>query len=286
LSSTPPDLRTRGRWPLPEGAPRVAIVGARRPMPYGEAVAERLATDLARAGVVVVSGLALGVDAAAHEGALLGDGCTVAVMGTGVDVIYPAANAGLAARIVARGGALVSQFADGTRPQRNHFPRRNWTMAALVEAVVVVEAGLGSGALITADAALALDRAVMAVPGSVFSPLSVGCHQLLRDGAGLVQNARDVLAELHGPTAVLDDPLAPPDRLGVEPGGPPGRDALLPHLSDTLPIEPGALARRLGLAFSDVVARLTRLELDGAVRRTGAGYLKVHGRGMRSAARG
>src|SRR6266481_1109993 len=97
------ELRHRGRWPLPDG-PRVAIVGARRPTPYGEAVAERLATDLARAGVVVVSGLALGVDAAAHEGALLGDGCTVAVLGTGVDLVYPAANTGLAGRIVATGG--------------------------------------------------------------------------------------------------------------------------------------------------------------------------------------
>jgi DNA processing protein len=281
-----PELRVRGRWPLPERAPRVAIVGARRPTPYGEAVAERLATDLARAGVVVVSGLASGVDAAAHEGALLGEGCTVAVMGTGVDVIYPAANAGLAERIVAAGGALVSQFPNGAGPQRNHFPRRNWTIAALCEAVVVVEAALGSGALITADAALAQDRTVLAVPGSVFSALSVGCHQLLRDGAGLVQNARDVLAELGGPTAVLDDPLAPPGRLGIEDEAPAGRDALVVHLSDSLPVEPGDLARRLGLAFSDVVARLTRLELDGAVRRTSGGYLRVHGRGMRSAARG
>ena len=285
MSTGLPELRARGRWPLPPGA-RVAIVGARRPTPYGEAVAERLATDLVRAGVIVVSGLALGVDAAAHEGALLGEGTTVAVLGTGVDVVYPAANTGLAARIVAGGGALVSEFPDGTRPLRANFPRRNWTMAALSEVVVVVEAGEGSGALITADAALALGRTVMAVPGSVFSPLSVGCHKLLRDGAGLAQNARDVLAELHGPTAVLDDPLAPPERLGLEAAPSGGRDGLVAHLSDTLPVEPAHLARRLGLAFSDVVARLTRLELDGAVRRTGAGYLRVHGRGMRSAARG
>lgn len=285
MSSTPPDLRARGRWPLPDG-PRVAIVGARRPTPYGEAVAERLATDLARAGVVVVSGLARGIDAAAHEGALLGGGCTVAVLGTGVDVVYPSSNLDLAGRIVASGGALVSQFPDGTPPQRANFPRRNWTMAALSDAVVVVEAAIGSGALITANAALAQERMVLAVPGSVFSALSVGCHQLLRDGAGLVQNARDVLAELHGPTAVLDDPLAPPERLGVESAPPEGRDALLPHLSDGMPVDPGDLARRLGLAFSDVVARLTRLELDGVVRRTGAGYVRAHGRGMRRAANG
>ena len=285
MSSTPPDLRARGHWPLPAG-PKVAIVGARRPTPYGEAVAERLATDLARAGVVVISGLALGIDSAAHEGALLGDGLTVAVLGTGVDVVYPASNVGLANRIVAAGGALVSQFPDGTPPERSNFPRRNWTMAAISDLVVVVEAAVGSGALITADAALAQDRTVLAVPGSVFSPLSVGCHQLLRDGAGLVQNARDVLAELHGPTAVLDDPLAAPAHLGLESPAVRGRDALLPHLSDTLPVDPGDLARRLGLAFSDVVARLTRLELDGVVRRVGAGYVRAQGRGMSRAARG
>jgi DNA processing protein len=249
-------------------------------------VAERLATDLARSGVVVVSGLALGVDAAAHEGALLADGVTVAVLGTGVDVVYPAVNTGLAGRILAGGGTLVSQFPDGTLPRRSHFPQRNWTMAALSDLVVVVEAGEGSGALITADAAIHLGRTVMAVPGSVFSPLSVGCHQLLRDGAGLVQNARDVLSELSGPLEVLDDPLAPPDRLGLERAATPGRDGLLRHLSDAVPADPGDLARRLGLAFSDVVARLTRLELDGVVRRAGAGYLRVHGRGMRRAARG
>lgn len=279
MSNELPELRVRGRWP-PPCCPKVAIVGARRPTPYGEAVAERLATDLAHAGVAVVSGLAVGVDAAAHEGALIGEGCTIAVLGTGVDVIYPAANTDLAARIVARGGALVSQFPDGTGPKRDHFPRRNWTMAALADLVVVVEAAEGSGALITAEAGLAQGKAVMAVPGSVFSPLSVGCHQLLRDGAGLVQNARDVLGELNGLTAVLDDPLTPPDRLAVEGEAPRGRDGLLRHLSDAYPVEPGDLARRLGLAFPDVVARLTRLELEGKARRMGAGYLRVRGRGM------
>jgi DNA processing protein len=201
-------------------------------------------------------------------------------------VVYPAANAGLAERILAGGGALVSQFPDGTGPQRSHFPRRNWTMAALVDLVVVVEAAEGSGALITADAALSQHRTVMAVPGSVFSPLSVGCHQLLRDGAALVQNARDVLAELSGPTAVLDDPLAPPGRLGLRPAPPAGRDGLMRHLSDTYPVEPGDLARRLGLAFPEVIARLTRLELDGSVRRVGSGYVRVHGRGLGRVGRG
>jgi DNA processing protein len=266
------ELRTRGRWPPPAG-PRIAIVGARRPTPYGEAVAERLATDLAAAGAVIVSGLALGVDAAAHEGALAAGGCTVAVLGTGVDVIYPRANAGLAQRILERGGALVSQFPDGTPPQRTNFPRRNWTIAALSDVVVVAEAAPGSGALITAEAALAQDKEVMAVPGSIFSPLSVGCHQLLRDGAGLVQNARDVLAAAGQSLEVLDDPLRPPATLGVAAPWVPA-DPLLPHLSEALPLTPAALARKLDLPFGEVLARLTRLELEGRVVRRGEAFLR------------
>ena len=236
-------------------------------------MAERLAADLAAAGVVIVSGLALGVDAAAHEGALASGGCTLAVLGTGVDVIYPRANADLAARILAAGGALLSQFPDGTPPQRANFPRRNWSIAALSDVVVVVEAAEGSGALITAEAALALGRDVMAVPGSVFSPLSVGCHQLIRDGAGLAQNARDVLGALGATPEVLDDPLKPPAGLGVQP--PAGRDALLKHLSDVLPVDPGALARKLGLPVAEVLSRLTALEMAGEARRRGSGFLRL-----------
>src|SRR5207237_1350075 len=153
------------------------------PEPVRAGHAERI-----RAGVVVISGLALGIDAAAHRGALNGGGVTVAVMGTGVDVIYPAGNGVLAEAILAAGGALVSQFPDGTAPRRHNFPARNYTMAALSDLVVVVEAAEGSGALITAEAALDLHKEVMAVPGSVFSPLSVGTHDFIRDGAGLVQN--------------------------------------------------------------------------------------------------
>src|SRR5450759_1259804 len=270
------DLHARGRWPPPEG-PRVAIVGSRRPSPYGEAVAEQLGTDLARAGVIVVSGLALGIDAAAHRGALNGGGITVAVMGTGVDVVYPAAHSRLAEEILAAGGALVSQFPDGTIPRRQNFPARNWTMAALSEIVVVVEAGQGSGALITAEAALHLHKEVMAVPGSVFSPLSVGTHGLLRDGAGLVQNARDIIAVLGQGGQVLDDPLRTPDRLGF--ALPPERDGIVSHLSDVLALSAADLARKLQLPVSEVLGRLTALELDGAVRRHEAGYVRALRRG-------
>ena len=251
----------------------MAIVGSRRPSPYGEAVAEQLAADLARAGVIVVSGLALGIDAAAHRGALVGGGITVAVMGTGVDIVYPAAHGKLAEEIVAAGGALVSQFPDGTSPRRHNFPARNWTMATLSDAVVVVEAAEGSGALITAEAALDLNKEVLAVPGSVFSPLSVGTHQLIRDGAQLVQNARDVLATLGVVQEVLDDPLAPPKNLGID--APPGHDGILAHLSDVLALSAAEIARKLQLPVPEVLVRLTALELDGAVRRHHDGYVRA-----------
>jgi DNA processing protein len=240
-------------------------------------VAEQLGVDLARAGVIVVSGLALGVDAAAHGGALNGGGVTIAVMGTGVDIVYPAAHLRLAEEIVAGGGALVSQFPDGTAPRRHNFPARNYTMAALSDVVVVVEAAEGSGALITAEAALDLHKEVMAVPGSVFSPLSVGAHGLLRDGAGLVQNARDILAALNLTTEVLDDPLGTPRRLGFE--LPAERDGILSHLSDVLALSAAEIAQKLQLPVADVLGRLTALELDGAVRRQRDGYVKALRRG-------
>ena len=259
----------------------MAIVGSRRPSPYGEAVAEQLAADLARADVIVISGLALGIDAAAHRGALVAGGVTVAVMGTGVDIVYPAAHSRLAEEILAAGGALVSQFPDGTAPRRHNFPARNWTMAALSDAVVVVEAAERSGALITAEAALDLHKEVMAVPGSVFSPLSVGTHCLIRDGAALVQNARDVLAALGATQEVLDDPLAPPPSLGVS--LPRGRDGILSHLSDVLALNAAEIARKLQLPVAEVLGRLTALELDGAVRRHQDGYVRALRNGQKRA---
>ena len=267
-----PTLHARGRWPPPPG-PRAAIVGSRRPSPYGEAVAEQLGAELAAAGVIVISGLAVGIDAAAHRGALLGGGTTIAVMGTGVDLVYPAAHTSLAEQIIASGGALVSQFPDGTLPRRHHFPARNWTMAALSDVVVVVEAAEGSGALITAEAALELNKEVMAVPGSVFSPLSIGTHALIRDGASLVQNARDVLTSLGAGREVLDDPLRPPVRVGFALAR--SRDGMVLHLSETLAMSATELARKLQLPISEVVGRLTALELEGTVRRRGDGYLRA-----------
>lgn len=259
----------------------MAIVGSRRPSPYGEAVAEQLALELAQSGVLVVSGLALGIDAAAHRGALNGGGVTVAVMGTGVDIVYPAAHAILAEAIIQGGGALVSQFPDGTLPRRHNFPARNHTIAALCDVVVVVEAAEGSGALITAEAALDLHKEVMAVPGSVFSPLSVGAHQLIRDGAALVQNSRDILAVLKLGGEVLDDPLKAPRRIGIR--LPAARDGLISHLSDVLALSAADLARKLQLPIAEVLGRLTALELEGSVQRRGDGYLRSLRRGKERA---
>ena len=200
-------------------------------------------------------------------------GITVAVMGTGVDVVYPAAHFRLAEQILSAGGALVSQFPDGTNPRRQNFPARNWTMAALSDVVVVVEAGEGSGALITAEAALHIHKEVMAVPGSIFSALSVGTHALLRDGAGLVQNARDILAVLGLGGEVLDDPLPAPSRLCFALR--PERDGIVAHLSDVLALSAADIARKLQLPVAEVLGRLTALELDGAVRRHEAGYIRA-----------
>lgn len=229
----------------------------------------------------MVSGLAVGIDSAAHRGAINGGGVTVAVMGTGVDIVYPAVNLKLAEEIIASGGALVSQFPDGTLPRRHNFPARNYTIAALSDVVVVVEAAEASGALITAEAALDLHKEVMAVPGSIFSPLSVGAHALIRDGAALVQNARDVLAVLHVTREVLDDPLATPKGLGFT--LPRERDGILSHLSDVLPLNAAEIAGKLQLPIAEVLGRLTSLELDGAVRRHGGGYLRALRRGKERA---
>ena len=189
-----PTLYVRGSV-LADDALAIAIVGSRRATPYGVEVAERLAGDLARRGVTIVSGLARGIDTAAHRGALDAGGRTIAVLGHGLDICYPAENRALGGRIEAS-GALVSQFVIGTRPHAWHFPARNRTIAGLALGVVVVEAAERSGALITASLAGELGREVYAVPGRVTNETSGGPHGLLRDGATLVRSWMDVVQEL------------------------------------------------------------------------------------------
>jgi len=194
IASPPPVLYLRGRL-FPEDAVAVAIVGARRATAYGQDVAKEMAGELGRRGVTIVSGLARGIDGAAHRGALEAGGRTVAVLGSGLDTVYPPEHGGLA-KDVERAGAILSEFPVGTPPVRLNFPRRNRIISGLSLGVVVVEAGVESGALITAHHALEQGREVFAVPGRVHARYSEGCHRLIKAGAKLTESWEDVLTEL------------------------------------------------------------------------------------------
>ncbi|HEY8342544.1 MAG TPA: DNA-processing protein DprA [Calditerricola sp.] len=197
IADPPPVLFVRGDLKALD-APGLAIVGTRRPTPYGRAAARRLAFDAAGQGWTVVSGLAAGIDGEAHLGALEAGGTTVAVLGCGVDVVYPRQHRRLYERIWREGGLVLSELPPGTPPQKGFFPRRNRIISGLSHGVVVVEAGEKSGSLITADLALEQGREVFAVPGSIFSPESRGPHALIQQGAKLVTGIDDVLSELAG----------------------------------------------------------------------------------------
>ena len=241
--------------------PGVAIVGSRAASAGGIEVAERLGHDLAVAGIPVVSGLARGCDGAAHRGALAGGGVTVAVLGCGPDVVYPAEHRALYRRIRER-GVIVSEHPPGTPPLPGHFPQRNRIISGLARAVVVVEASEKSGSLITAACALEQGRDVMAVPGSILGSRHRGCHALLRDGARLVETAGDVLDEL-GVAAAATGRAA----LGV----PPGQDVVLALLATEGDGDLDLLAERSGLTVSVLLQRLLALELAGHVRRVPGG---------------
>jgi DNA processing protein len=260
LGDAPPVLWVRGCAGV-LGRPAVAVVGSRAASAAGVHAGRRLAEDLAAAGVVVISGLARGVDAAAHDGAVAA-GHTIAVLGSGVDVVYPAEHAALAGRIAAR-GALVSEFPPGTAPRRHHFPLRNRIISGLSVAVVVVEAADRSGALITARLALDQGREVMAMPGPVAGGRNRGAHGLIRDGALLVESADDVLNAL----AAL--PLAA--RGAAVPADPP--DAVLGALAEGEEVDVDALARRTGLEGPALLARVSHLEVEGSVQRVPGGRI-------------
>jgi DNA processing protein len=258
IADPPLVLWTRGHVDV-LSAPCVAIVGARGASPYALAVAERLAHDLAARGLVVVSGLARGVDAAAHRGALAADGITVAVLGSGVDVMYPREHAPLADRI-AEQGAVVSELVPGTAPAQFFFPMRNRIISGLSRAVVVIEAGEKSGSLITARCALEQGREVLAVPGNVLSGRNRGAHALLRDGAKIVESADDILEELG---------MSP--RASARQQARPGADPILDCLTPGDPCDLDAIAAATGLGTAKLLPRLFELELQGAVARVGGG---------------
>jgi len=233
--------------------PAVAIVGARGASPQGASLARAIARDLAAAGVVIVSGLARGIDTAAHRGALDAGGVTLAIQGRGMDGIYPAEKAGLAAAIVAAGGAVLGECPLGIGPRAENFPRRNRIIAGLAQATIVVEATRRSGALITARVALDEGRDVMAVPGHPSDERSFGPNALIRDGALLVRDAADVAAEI----AVE----LPATRAGIS------EDGLLGALRPDVPASLEDLAARSGLRVPELLARLTELEMGAKVRR-------------------
>jgi DNA processing protein len=264
IAQPPPWLFAVGDLDLLD-APGFAVVGSRNPSPAGVAHARDFAAEMARSGFVVVSGMASGIDTAAHEGALAADGMTVAVCGTGLDRVYPARNRDLARRIAER-GLLLSEFTLGTEPKAGHFPRRNRVIAGLAVGTLVVEATRTSGSLITARLALEAGREVFALPGSVDSPLARGCHRLIREGAKLVETAADILEE-----------IAP--QLGQRAEGKPAATATSENDEIALdadygrllaclehgPADVDTLVERSGLTADTVSSMLLILELRGRV---------------------
>jgi DNA processing protein len=252
IDDRPPVVFVRGAL---DTSPAVAVIGSRRATAYGLAAAARLAADLASAGVTIVSGLARGIDGAAHQAALDAGGRTIAVLGCGGDVIYPPEHGALAGAVAAA-GALVTEFAPGTPPMRGHFPRRNRIISGLSRGVVVVEGTEDSGALVTVDYALGQGREVFAVPGSIFSRRSRAPHVLLREGAHVVERAEDVLHVLKLPLA-SGAPAA--DRGAAE-------AAWLLALLDEGPRSSDELVAACGRPAGEVAAALSMLEIRGLIR--------------------
>ncbi len=267
IADPPALLYVKGRVDLLP-RPSLAVVGSRQATAQGVLNAEAYSRAFSDAGLAVVSGLALGIDAAAHRGGLAGASSSVAVLATGVDIVYPARNRALAHELAAR-GALVSEFPLGTQPLPARFPRRNRLISGLALGCLVVEAAADSGSLITARLAAEQGREVFAIPGSIHSPLAKGCHALIKQGAKLVESARDVLEELNVPAP---DRAAPPLAKPSDPGS----AALLAAL-DSDPCDADTLAARCGLSAADTAALLTRLELDGQIAALPGGlFQRVH----------
>ena len=253
----------------------IAVVGSRNPTPQGASNAREFSRSLAASGFSIVSGLALGVDGAAHDGALLGAApdalATVAVVGTGLDRVYPARHRELAHRIATR-GVIMSEFLLGTPPLNPNFPRRNRIIAGLSLGTLVVEAALRSGSLITARLAVELGKEVFAIPGSIHSPQSRGCHALIRQGAKLVESAEDVLEELRLP-GTPTRAAADGDDACYNDDMPSADNPLLDAMGHD-PVSLDALIARTGIDAATLQAKLLDLELDGAVARLPGGLFQ------------
>lgn len=264
IADPPPLLYVKGRAEL-LARPSLAIVGSRNATAQGVANAEAFARTLSDAGLTIVSGLALGADAAAHRGGLAGASSSVAILGTGADIVYPARNRALAHALAER-GALVSEFALATRPLAGNFPRRNRLISGLALGCLVVEAAADSGSLITARLAAEQGREVFAIPGSIHSPLAKGCHLLIKQGAKLVENARDILEELQIPAPA---PAAPAPAAATDAR----TRRLLEALGDGI-LDRDTLAARCRLQPAELAALLTQLEIDGDVAALPGGLIQ------------
>lgn len=257
----PPVLYVRGKL-APEDATALAVVGTRKATAYGREATHTIVTGLVKSQVTIVSGLARGVDAAAHRAALEAGGRTLGILACGLDIVYPPEHMSLAQEIM-RHGALISEHPLGIRPEASHFPRRNRIMSGLSLGVLIVEAGEESGAHITVRYALEQDREVFAVPGSIFSPASKGTHRWILEGAKLVTRAEDILEELNLTT------LGQQLELKAAIATTPAEQLLLQQLSHE-PIHIDDVGRRCGLPMPEVSSTLAMLELKGAVRQVGA----------------
>ena len=269
IPDPPALIYCRGRTEL-LNRPALALVGSRNATAQGTSNAEQFARSFSNAGFTIVSGLAQGIDSAAHRGGLTGEGSTIAVLGTGVDIAYPQSNAVLAADIAAQ-GLLLSEFPLGTKAFAHNFPRRNRLISGLAQGCLVVEAALASGSLITARAAAEQGREVFAVPGSIHSPLSKGCHALIKSGAKLAESAEDVLSELAAfrPTGFASTRTAAGVSETARSAGNAGNadraeDPLLACMGFD-PVDVDSLCARAGLPAERVSAELLRLELAGRV---------------------
>jgi DNA processing protein len=271
IPDPPRSLFVRGD-PAMLALPQLAIVGSRGPTPSGRETAFAFARRLANAGLAVTSGLAAGIDSAAHQGALAANGRTLAVCGTGLDRVYPRHNQSLADDIAAR-GALVSEFPPGTPPLPHHFPRRNRLISGLSLGVLVVEARYRSGSLITARLAAEQGREVFALPGSIHNPLARGCHRLIRDGARLVESPEEVLEGLQADLfqALSSGPAQPPDPAGFS-GGPLDSDSkILLNACGFEPVDADILVARTGFSAAAVASMLLMLELRGELESSAGG---------------
>lgn len=244
---------------------QMALVGSRKPSPQGKENANHFAYALAQAGLVVTSGLALGIDAASHEGALAASGKTIAVLGNGLDQIYPHAHKKLAGQI-ADHGALVSEFPIGTPPLPTHFPRRNRIISGLSKGVLVVEAAIKSGSLVTANYALEQGREIFALPGSIHNPMAKGCNHLIRQGAKCVESVQHILEELS--LRVTPNEKRKPTKLEFEKG------ELISHI-DEVCTSIDSIVLNSGLTAQEVSSMLLELELKGAVVAVPGGYVRV-----------